>query len=67
MGVLTRVQLRDRWVPWVAISTPIVGYWISQWTLQTYGFDFGFFVLALNGVLCFFGLLLIRTKQTTPI
>ena len=67
MGVLTRVQLRDRWVPWVAVGTPIVGYWISQWTLQAYVFDFGFFILALNGALCFLGLLLIRTKQTTPI
>jgi Na+/proline symporter len=67
LGVLTKVQLRDRWVPWVAVSTPIVGYWISQWTLQTYGFDFGFFILALNGALCYFGLLLIRTKGTRPI
>lgn len=67
LGVLTKVQLQDRWVPWVAVSTPIVGYWISQWTLETYGFDFGFFILALNGALCFFGLLLIRTKGARPI
>ena len=67
LGVLTKVQLRDRWVPWVAVSTPIVGYWISQWTLQAYVFDFGFFILALNGALCFLGLLLIRTKGTRPI
>ena len=66
LGVLTRVQLRDRWVPWVAICTPIVGYIISQWTLTTYDFDFGFFILALNGALCFLGLLLIRSSQPTP-
>ncbi len=66
LGVLTRVQLRDRWVPWVAICTPIVGYIISQWTLTTYDFDFGFFILALNGALCFLGLLLIRNSQPTP-
>ena len=67
LGVLTKVQLRDRWVPWVAVSTPIAGYWISQWTLQAYNFDFGFFILALNGALCFFGLLLIRSKGARPI
>ena len=67
LGVLTRAQLRDRWVPWVAVSTPITGYWINQWTLQAYGFDFGFFILALNGALCFFGLLLIRAKGARPI
>ena len=66
-GILTRAQLRDRWVPWVAVSTPIMGYWISQSSLQAYGFDFGFFILALNGALCFFGLLLIRAKGARPI
>ncbi len=67
LGLLTKVQLRDKWVPWVAVISPVVGYWISQWTLQAYGFDFGFFILALNGALCFFGLLLIRTKGAKPI
>ena len=67
LGVLTRIKLQDRLVPWVAVSTPIIGYWISEWTLQAYGFDFGFFILALNGALCFSGLLLIRTKSARPI
>ncbi len=66
LGVLTKVQVRDRWVPWVAVCTPIVGYLISQWTLSNYDFDFGFFILALNGALCFLGLLLIRSSQPTP-
>ena len=66
LGVLTKVQVRDRWVPWVAVCTPIVGYLISQWTLTNYDFDFGFFILALNGALCFLGLLLIRSSQPTP-
>ncbi|MEE3020016.1 MAG: sodium:solute symporter, partial [Bacteroidota bacterium] len=66
LGVLTKVQVRDRWVPWVAVCTPIIGYLISQWALTNYDFDFGFFILALNGAFCFFGLLLIRSSQATP-
>jgi len=66
LGVLTKVQVRDRWVPWVAVCSPIVGYLISQWTLTNYDFDFGFFILALNGALCFLGLLLIPSNQPTP-
>ena len=66
LGVLTKVQVRDRWVPWVAVCTPIVGYLISQWTLTNYDFDFGFFILALNGALCFLGLLLIPSNRPTP-
>ena len=67
LGLLTKVQLRDKWVPWVAVSSPVGGYWSSPWTLQAYGVDFGFVILALNGALCFFGLLLIRTKGAKPI
>lgn len=66
LGVLTKVQVRDRWVPWVAVCAPILGYLISQWTLKSYDFDFGFFILALNGALCFLGLLFIRSSQPTP-
>lgn len=66
LGVLTRVQLRDRWVPWIAVCTPILGYLISQWALTSYNFDFGFFILALNGGLCFLGLLLICNNRSTP-
>jgi len=65
LGIGSKMQLKDKWVPWVAVITPVFGYFISQWTLTTFGFDFGFFVLALNGLLAMVGLWLIRRKQLT--
>lgn len=65
LGIGSKMQLKDKWVPWVAVITPVFGYFISQWTHTTFGFDFGFFVLALNGLLGMVGLWLIRRKQLT--
>lgn len=65
LGIGTKIQLKDKWVPWVAIITPVFGYLISQWVNKYYGFDFGFFILALNGILGMIGLWLIRRKQAT--
>ena len=65
LGIGSKIQLKDKWVPWVAVLTPALGYLISQWTNKYYGFDFGFFVLALNGTLGMIGLWLIRRKQIT--
>jgi SSS family solute:Na+ symporter len=63
LGICTKLQLKDRWVPWIAVTSPVFGYFISQWALSAYQFDFGFFILALNGLLCFAGLVMIRSKK----
>lgn len=62
VGIASKIELKDKWVPLVAIITPIIGYFVSVWLLEHYAFDFGFFILALNGVLGIFGLWLIRRK-----
>jgi SSS family solute:Na+ symporter len=64
LGICTKLQLKDRWVPWIAVTSPVFGYFISQWALSAYQFDFGFFILALNGLLCFAGLVMIRSKKS---
>jgi Na+/proline symporter len=63
LGICTKLQLKDRWVPWIAVTSPVFGYFISQWALSAYQFDFGFFILALNGLLCFTGLVMISSKK----
>ncbi|MBT6252391.1 MAG: sodium:solute symporter [Flavobacteriaceae bacterium] len=64
LGICTKLQLKDRWVPWIAVTSPVFGYFISQWALSAYQFDFGFFILALNGLLCFAGLVMISSKKS---
>ncbi|MGB7786696.1 MAG: sodium:solute symporter [Salinimicrobium sp.] len=61
-GLFTKWNIRDKFVPLVAILSPILTYIISVNSLAWFGFEFGFFVLILNGFLTFLGLILLRTK-----
>lgn len=62
-GLFTKWQLKDKWVPWIAVASPILSYIISINSLVWFGFQFGFFILILNGFLTFLGLVLIRSKH----
>ncbi len=62
-GLFTKWNVKDNFVPAVAIATPILGYAVSYACLEWFGFDFGFFILILNGALTFFGLVLIRSQK----
>lgn len=62
-GLFTKWNVRDKWVPVVAILTPFIGYFISYLCAKHLNFDFGFFILILNGALTFLGLVLIRTQK----
>ncbi|NJX17334.1 sodium:solute symporter, partial [Tamlana crocina] len=62
-GLFTKMQVRDKLVPLVAILSPILTYIISVNSLNWFGFEFGFFVLILNGLLTYLGLILLRRKK----
>ncbi len=62
-GMFTKWQIKDKWVPVIAVLSPVLCYLISSNSEIWFGFEFGFFVLILNGFLTFLGLILIRTKQ----
>lgn len=62
-GLFTKWQVKDKLVPIVAVITPFLGYFISALCEAYFNFDFGFFILILNGSLTFLGLVLIRTQQ----
>lgn len=53
-GLFTKFQVKDRWVPLVAVLSPVICY-----ILQLY-IPFGFELLIVNGVITFTGLLLLR-------
>lgn len=62
-GMLTNWNVRDQWVPFVAVATPFLGYALSFLCEKAFNFEFGFFILILNGAITFTGLVLIRTQQ----
>jgi len=60
-GLFTKFNVKDDMrVPLVALLSPILSYAISTNSLKWFGFEFGFFILILNGMLTFLGLLLIK-------
>ena len=61
-GLFTKMQVKDRLVPFIAIAAPVLSYIISENSAKWFGFKFGFFILVLNGFLTFIGLILIRRK-----
>ncbi|WP_310992417.1 sodium:solute symporter [Aequorivita marina] len=62
-GLFTNWKVKDKLVPAIAIATPFLGYGISYLCAEFFNFEFGFFILILNGALTFLGLILIRSQQ----
>ena len=58
--MLTKKQIRNKWVPYVSIASPVICYAIDAATLHLTGYKFGYEILLLNGLLTFIGLWVIR-------
>ena len=57
-GLFTRWQVKDRYVPYIAIISPVICFAIETITRQTTGYEFGYELLMVNGFLTFVGLYL---------
>lgn len=63
-GLFTKYKIRDKWVPLLAVSAPLIAF-VFDLNSETwfYGYRFGFEILILNGLIMYLGLLLIREKN----
>ncbi len=63
-GLFTKWSVKDRWVPVVAVVCPVVCYLLKIYSAQLFGgYQLGFELLLLNGLLTFAGLVLIRRRS----
>jgi solute:Na+ symporter, SSS family len=63
-GLFTRMQVRDRIVPLLAILSPLLSFLLSYFSEQLFkGYQFGFELLIVNGAIMFVALLLTRKKD----
>ncbi|MFK7936628.1 MAG: sodium:solute symporter [Saprospiraceae bacterium] len=63
-GMLTKLQVRDRFVLPICLLAPIVSFFINLYSAELLGgFEFGFMIIALNGFLTFMGLLAISEPR----
>ena len=63
-GILTKKQLKDRYVWIIAIIAPIISYVINMYSVKLLGgYQIGFEILIVNGLLTFIGLYFISKKR----
>ncbi|OUS02094.1 sodium:solute symporter [Flavobacteriales bacterium 33_180_T64] len=68
-GILTKKHLKDSYVWIIAIAAPILSYFINMYSVDLLnGYQIGFEILIVNGILTFLGLLFIsKTSKTSKI
>lgn len=62
-GLFTKMQPRDRFVPYVAIASPLLCYAIDRMVYAYTGYQFGYEMLMFNGLLTFMGLVCLSIKK----
>ncbi len=62
-GLFTNRNVKDKWVPLIAIISPALCYLLSTYSTVLFdGYKFGFELLVLNGLLTFVGLSIVSRK-----
>ena len=52
-GLFTKLRARDKWVPIIAVLSPVICYILKLNSYQWFGYHFGFELLLLNGLITF--------------
>lgn len=59
-GLFTKYSIRDRWVPFVVLLSPVLSYLLNILLISRFDFNMGYTLLLVNGMFTFAGLWLIR-------
>ena len=62
-GLFTKRNVNDRWVPFIAVLSPVICYVLKLNSPTWFGYTFGFEILLLNGLITFLLLLLARPRK----
>lgn len=62
-GILTKYSVKDKYMPFVAIASPILCFILDYVGKEFLGFGFGFTILIVNGLLTFLGMYLLREDK----
>ena len=58
-GLLTRQKTNDRYVPYIAVASPLICFALDWYTSRYVGYKFGYELLMLNGLITFAGIALL--------
>ncbi len=62
LGMFTKINVKDKWVPLVCIVSPFLTYFLSIYLKSAFNFDFGFINIAVNALLTIIGLIILKKK-----
>ncbi|RUA28362.1 MAG: sodium:solute symporter, partial [Bacteroidetes bacterium] len=66
LGMFTKIKVKDSLIPIVVIVAPVLSYLLKVNSVDWFnGYQFGFELLIVNGLLTFIGLWLIREKKSS--
>ena len=64
-GIISKKQLKDKAVPFIAIIAPMMTFFVDKYSQQLFsGYQFGFELLLLNGLIMYLGLMLFVKKTS---
>jgi Na+/proline symporter len=67
-GLFTKLNVRDRVTPYIAVASPVITFLINSYSEQLlWGYKFGFELLIVNGLITFVGLLLFSRRSFTNV
>ena len=61
-GLFTKLKVKDKMVPFICLVSPFLTFSVNYLALEYIGFDFGFSLLILNGLVTFIGLYIFKRK-----
>ena len=62
-GLTNKRKVRERWVPMVAVASPMLCYAFEHAALSLWGYQFGYELLLLNGLLTWLGMLILSINS----
>lgn len=63
-GLSNKFQVMDKRVPWLCLLSPLITYLVDANAASWFnGFEFGYEILLLNGLITYLGLLLLRQRK----
>ena len=63
-GMYTKRKVKDKWIPFIGITAPVLCYFISKYSETLFnGYQFGFELLILNGLIVVVGLYIASKKH----
>ena len=65
-GLFTKLQVKDRFIPIIAIATPVIIGILDKYAMSWFGFPLGYEKLILAGALTFLGMLCVIERKNNP-